>query len=678
MHEMELPGELNIQGVSLRARLVVTAAPTDSPQSIEEYRPELISLAGGNRILMGSQSLDGPLDIFLPKGSVSTRHCVLVRQPPHRDHYWIVDCASPSGTFVNREPIAARRIQQSDLVQVGPYAWVFDARQGSLVPVRKLSGVGLSLNETSVGRHLKPVSLQIEPGQLVAIVGPSGSGKSTLVRALLEGGYAGRIEVDGQELSTARAVFRRKLGYVSQKAVVHEDLTAREAVEFSARLRGATDFETRLDRLFGQLELSNKVTQTQCRKVSGGEMKRIQTAAELINEPTLLILDEPASGLDRQREQHLMRLLRTLSYRGCTIIVVTHGLRYLKDFDRVLALSGGVQVFWGTVDELRHHMPSDDLEDLDLRHLPATVAAKPAENVFGSRHSQHAAPPAATMSMGRQILLLLQRELALLRTAWWSRLAVPLAALPLFFALAIGVAVEPTKLALLGFLSILAAIWMGGSLSHMSIVDERNILEHERLLFLRVPAYVVAKTATLWGLAAMQTWMFLVLLCVARRAMTGSLGGYEDTMLFGIGWCALTLTLVSWAAVGLGLLISALAGTSRLLAGSLLPLAMMAQIVFSVQVADSGGSDSLIGVYGKFNANGDLPNRWAAISSYATISRYGDILLRSFAYDDPKWDPDKSNYPRWRIEASCVLIFLSASLPAAVIFMLSRHLPRHR
>jgi ABC-type multidrug transport system ATPase subunit len=728
--ELALPGELILDGIKLSARLVVCPGKDRACPSIGAFRDKPIPLKVGGGVWLGREVFSNLYDVHLHDPSVSMRHCRLVRQSG-TSHYWIVDNDSEHGTYVNKKRIVACRLSAGDLVQIGPFAWIFSGQSfgddnGSLDPVRSLPGVQLAFENVGVGTrgqrgpYIEKINLQIDAGEFVAITGQSGSGKSTLVRAILEGSYRGLILADGHDVKDSREWFSSIVGYVSQKDVIHSDLTARQAVEFNAQLRECSMDDECLKQLLRQVELSEDTSKKPCRFLSGGESKRVRTAAELIESkerPGLLILDEPASGLDHGREVGLMRLLRTLSYRGCTVLVVTHSLHHLEDFDRVLVLREGSRVFWGTPSELSEEVPSGDLRGLDLaqvkEHTTSALDPQPCEPAkpvqlfgFAGRFDR----------VRRQFRILLNRDLALLAGDWEKRLIVPLAVLPIFFALSIGLAVKPTDLHVLGFLSILSCIWMGASLSLMSIVNERDIFEHERLLFLRVSPYVLSKTVVLWLVSAIQTSFFVGLLSFIRSRRGG------EAMLFGLGWCVVVLLLVGFAAVGLGLLISALSGKSKPLAGFILPLVMMVQIVFSVQVAGKS-EGSLADAYGEFTPwwckatlgcsrraqhwaaivergpfnwkcdrcpsssapdpgndaleNSQRPHRWAALASYFTISRYGDIALRRFAYwrsdfEGSNRDAKEYRYSYWWIEALGMLGLFSIGLPGLAVAVLCR------
>jgi hypothetical protein len=163
---------------------------------------------------------------------------------------------------------------------------------------------------------------------------------------------------------------------------------------------------------------------------------------------------------------------------------------------------------------------------------------------------------------------------------------------------------------------------MAASLSLMSIVAEREVFAHERLTFLKIIPYVTAKLAVLGIVCTLQTLFFVALLVCIRKGER-----QPDAMLYGLGWSAATLILASWTALALGLLISAASGHKRHVASFILPLVMMAQIVFSAHVAGEGEGS----VHEAYRAL-DLDRRLASGCSRLTISRWADVALRSFAY----------------------------------------------
>lgn len=680
---MCLPGRCEVGRVEVSARLVASA-PEGQPLPIGPPLPEPIAVGNGRWL---GRKLDDN-DIQLPDPQVDMRHCRISRQPGSA-HCWIVDANSQLGTYVNRRRILACRLRHGDLIQVGPFAWTFAAHGAEdawLEPVKRIDGVQLDLEGFGVQQRLQGVNVQIAAGELVAITGQSGSGKSTLVEALFAGRYRGRVLIDGHDAEADRAWFRDLAGYVSQKETVHPDLSPRQAMTYIAALRGQEFSDGELDvgisSLLRQLDLadvdSRRGASALCRTLSGGEARRVHTGAGLIGQPRLLFLDEPASGLDHDRERSLMRLLRTLSYRGCTIVVVTHNLHRLEDFDRVLVLHQGKHVFWGTPNEFCKLTSSGNQNDVDFCRMKQLEKVTPA--IKETKPANFRPPPRLVdrlWAWWQQCGVLSKRELALLENDRLRRLAVPLVVLPGMFAFSLGLAVNATELHTLGFLAVLSCIWMGASLSLMSIVNERDIFEHERLLFLRPSSFVISKTAVLWLTASVQTVLFVLLLCLVRQ-----LRG-DRAMLIDPPQTAACLLLVSLAAVGLGLVISAFSGKSRQLASFVLPLVMMVQIVFSVLVAGQGGA-LLAEAYRDFPSTSppefaspeqDAFNRGrrpsqqrgqaAGWASYATLSRYGDMLLRSFAYL-----PGDQAGLHARTKPGLVLLLLALGLPALSIAVL--------
>lgn len=194
-------------------------------------------------------------------------------------------------------------------------------------------------------------SLEIHPGQSVALVGPSGSGKTTLLDLI--GGVRrpdfGTLHVSGisiPELSeAARREFRlRNIGYVFQAFELFEHLSARENILFPVGAsgwlkRGRQEFETEMNRLAestGLTALLNQKTET----LSRGEQQRVALCRALVHRPALVLADEPTGNLDPSNKRMAMSLLRsTVSGHNATLIAATHDESLLGEFDRVIDVS---------------------------------------------------------------------------------------------------------------------------------------------------------------------------------------------------------------------------------------------------------------------------------------------------------------------------------------------------
>ena len=707
--EIALPGRHSVGEISLTCRL--TAETTVEPESWTKVREDVlkrIALDNAKCVTIGRgrECADGQVP-SLPE--IALRHSVLVRVENIADPQtgttgpgvFLADSGSQTGTFINGRPIGSIRLQTGDLVQIGPFAWTFDGEGERLLPVAPIAGVMIRTDNLRVGSGDK-LRLDVEvcgipAGEFAAIVGPSGSGKSTLLKLLAgipDRGLRkkGRVLVrddDGEyDINQDPSRFQDVLGYVPQEQIVHKDLSARQAVMFRTKLRGKRRLGKEIDEVLYQVDLPRNRQRAPIRKLSGGEARRVATAVELITGPRLLLLDEPGSGLDEQRERELMTFLRNLSLRGCTVVIVTHNGRLAKEFcTRLISIRSGrieKRAVTGTIG-MDAELPASEPLPVESNDAPgqATISG-PAI----SSEPRTDTPLGRTAlrdrfrEFRRQFGTLFHREGAILRGDPLRRLLLPALVVPMIFAGSLAIAVERQSPGLLGFFSILAVIWMGTSLSLMAIVVEREIFEHERRLFLRIPPYLAAKVAILGIVSLVQTLVFFVLSTAIRCPLGAdrldALHGADPLSWSTSGEVFLVLVLVGWTAVGSGLLISAAVGQSREAANFLLPLFMIAQIVFSVPISMGTSEDSLQRAYSPFSfhhsrsktSDVDADNEenlrlWSGRISLATISRYGDITLRSFAYHDISHETDatKDRNRRWFREALGVLCAILLGLP---------------
>ena len=195
-----------------------------------------------------------------------------------------------------------------------------------MIEIKKVSKTYKSGNKA-----LKDVSITIDDGEFVFIVGRSGSGKSTLLRLLLKETEptSGRIVVNDMDLQKMprRYVpkYRRKLGMVFQDFRLLKDKTVFENVAFAQRVIGESNRTIResVPRMLKMVGLSSKykVYPTQ---LSGGEQQRVAIARALINRPEVLLADEPAGNLDSFNTGEIMKLLEEINRQGTTVVVVTH------------------------------------------------------------------------------------------------------------------------------------------------------------------------------------------------------------------------------------------------------------------------------------------------------------------------------------------------------------------
>jgi putative ABC transport system ATP-binding protein len=197
---------------------------------------------------------------------------------------------------------------------------------------------------------LDHVSLTIEPGEMVAVVGVSGAGKSSLlaVAGALRSPASGTVSIAGNDITNAarkqQAQIRRDhIGFVFQSSNLFEALTAREQLIYAARVAGRTGaaVAAEADELLTEVGLTNK-SGRRPGQLSGGERQRVGIARALINQPTLLLVDEPTSALDHARAREIVELLREETHRrGIGTVLVTPDRSILDLADRVLTMRDG-------------------------------------------------------------------------------------------------------------------------------------------------------------------------------------------------------------------------------------------------------------------------------------------------------------------------------------------------
>lgn len=199
---------------------------------------------------------------------------------------------------------------------------------------------------------LNDVCIDIDGGEFVFIVGDSGSGKSTLIKLLLKelDPTEGTISVNGYRLNKLKRrqipKFRRNIGVVFQDFRLLKDRNIYENIAFAQRVVGESNrtIKKNVPQILSMVGLAAKYRSLP-RQLSGGEQQRVAIARALINEPKILLADEPTGNLDNKNAWEIMRLLEEINSRGTTVIVVTHNMEIVKAMNkRVITIQKGVVV----------------------------------------------------------------------------------------------------------------------------------------------------------------------------------------------------------------------------------------------------------------------------------------------------------------------------------------------
>ena len=201
-------------------------------------------------------------------------------------------------------------------------------------------------------KALNGITMQIEDGEFVFLVGPSGSGKSTIMK-LITGELkptSGTVHVNGYNLERIRKreipYMRRTLGVVFQDFRLIPNMTVYDNVAYAMRVIGAKEKEIRerVPYVLNLVGLENK-SRRHPGEISGGEQQRLAIARALVNNPSTIIADEPTGNLDPERSFEIMTLLQMINDLGTTVMVVTHEKELVERFDkRVIAINEGVVI----------------------------------------------------------------------------------------------------------------------------------------------------------------------------------------------------------------------------------------------------------------------------------------------------------------------------------------------
>ena len=493
---------------------------------------------------------------------------------------------------------------------------------------------------------LDDVSISIQPGELVAIVGGSGAGKTTLLNALagVTAPSAGRVRYNGLDLYQKLTAFRSTLGYVPQDDIVHTELTVERTLRYAAKLRLPPDTtpeerDAAVQIAIEALGLTAHAGQ-RVSSLSGGQRKRTSIGVELLTRPGIFFLDEPTSGLDPATGREMMRLLRRLAESGSTVVVTTHAPQDIGLCDRVIFLApGGSLAFAGPPAEALEYFEAGSFEEIYeqvaagresgetpawLRRaasIPAEIETQPTAPV-GIEPTVSAVTRLSrrpTVGPLRQWTVLTQRTF---ETLIRNRLTLailagsPVLVIAMFVVLFRPGAFDPANpnpgaTLMILFWVAFAAFFFGLTYGLLMICTEIAIFQRERLVNLRIAPYVAAKLTVLLPALVAVIVLMLGVLRLFERLPAGGLDLY--------GPLTVTLVLEGGAAIALGLLASALV-TRPEQATLALPMLCFPQVLFSgaiLPVASMAGVGRAISWF--------MADRWAFEALGASVG-LNDLL----------------------------------------------------
>jgi energy-coupling factor transporter ATP-binding protein EcfA2 len=460
---------------------------------------------------------------------------------------------------------------------------------------------------------------------------------------------------------------------VPQDDIIHTDLPLQRTLRYAARLRlpssaTAEEIDDAVRDAIAAVGLTDHAD-VRVGSLSGGQRKRASIAVELLTDPRLFFLDEPTSGLDPVASAELVTRLRELADRSATVVFTTHSIEDLAHCDRVVFMARGGRVgFVGSVDEALEHYGVGSVQEIYRRladggttsREAGTATAVPTPHAGSQEVVTRQAASALT-----QWRVLTQRTLET-----FVRNRLTLAILIGSPALVIGMFAilfrpgafdfqdpSPSSMVMIGFWIVFAAFFFGLTYGLLQICTERAILQRERLVGLRLGAYVASKVTLLAPFLLLVVVAMLSVLRLLDRLPSRPLSTYASIG-FGLLLCAI-------AALGLGLLTSAIVGNVSQ-ATLALPMLCFPAVLFSGAIlpvnlmARAGAAFSVV-----------IPSRWAFevighdLGARRILaeggSRLGPPLLAS--YGDAG---TKSTATYWLALAGFAVVFLVGTWAAVV------------
>lgn len=228
-------------------------------------------------------------------------------------------------------------------------------------------------------RGIFDLDLSIKKGEIVGFLGPNGAGKSTTIDILLglTSPTSGDVELFGEKVSKNDAKNHSRVGFLSTDMQIDNNLTGRQALEFLGNLKGGYNQKTveNLAKLI-TAELDIKI-----RKLSRGNRQKISLISAIMNDPELLIMDEPTSGFDPIVEAEFVKLIKCYRKNGGTVFISSHILSEIEEIaDRVIFINQGKIVEDTTMNELRKRAPKKTIIDLDAVFMKYYQAERGTEN----------------------------------------------------------------------------------------------------------------------------------------------------------------------------------------------------------------------------------------------------------------------------------------------------------
>lgn len=557
---------------------------------VEEMKNELVVDKKINiveKLKLKSQVIIGrakECDVVLNNGSVSRQHAKVIKNS--NGVYFIKDLNSLNGTFVNgRKTEGETKIEESDKIFIGKLQLSLKGTTKDLSDELAICVKGIEKEFCNSGKTIKVLNkmdLAIPSKSLLAIMGPSGCGKTTLMNTLngVSPATNGKVYLFGQELISNYEYLKTQIGYVPQDDTIHRQLTVKQSLYYTAKLRlnnfSESEVDNKIDKILEQLGVLH-VKNNLISKISGGQRKRVCIALELLSDPLILFLDEPTSPLDPQTIEDFLNILKDLSKRGTTVIMVTHKPEDLEYMDEVIFLSkGGYPAYFGDSKSYKNYFGVKTAVSV-FSLLSDAVWIKKYRNprpVSSINEKEIIKSKSLNKSFVEQYTWLSKRYFKIKTNDRINSIVMLLQA-PIIAILICIIFDEITSA--VPFITALSAIWFGTNNAAREIVSELPIFKRERMFNMDISPYVLSKISVLAFFSIIQSAIFIGILYL--RYSSSNLVAYNAPFSAFI-W----MSFISIAATFLGLLLSASLSTAEKVM-TVVPIVLIPQIMLAGLVA---------------------------------------------------------------------------------------------
>ena len=539
-------------------------------------------------------------DVLINNSLVSRNHTKIIK---NGNKYFIEDLGSMNGTYVNGQRISGKKqIGSDDNIIIGRIRFTLGGLTIDISKEIAIKTIGLvkKFSNGKIGLH--ETSIEIPSNSLLAVMGPSGCGKSTLLKSLNgeSPGTSGAVYIGGQELNANFDYLKMQIGYVPQDDIVHRELTVNESLWYAGKLRlpNFTDeqLQAKINQVLEELNIAHIKT-NQVSAISGGQRKRVSIAVEILTDPLILFLDEPTSPLDPQTIEDFLMILKKLSQKGTTVVMVTHKPEDLDYMDQVIFMAeGGHICYYGKTNEyLNFFNVSDTVKVYSL-------LIKEKKDQWVSKYNSKISN---TLTNSKSAVINKSSKVNYLSQYYWltrrylnikindrTNSLIMLAQAP-FIAAIICVLFQSISGGM-PFLMAISSLWLGANNAAREIVSENAIFKRERMFNQGILTYIFSKITVLMLFSSLQSFLFVAILSLHFSGSSPELNNPLDTTIWMI--------FISLVATLMGLLLSATVSTAEKVM-SLVPIALIPQIM-------------LAGVITK------ISNTFIEFFSYISISRW--------------------------------------------------------